>query len=142
MRILRRSFDHISAVALIAAMLPFTAGAAPKTVNPETIHRKIVERGTGRWICVDLKNGTAVVGRIASFGEQSFAMQLDNYPEATDIAYANVERVRNVGLGGKGMAVAISAGVAGSVAIALIAQHEMNNFRNNQPAMQTLPAVR
>ena len=58
MRILRRRFDRISAVALIAAMLPFTAGAAPKTVNPETIHRKIVERGTGRWICVDLKNGT------------------------------------------------------------------------------------
>jgi hypothetical protein len=142
MRILRRSFDRISAFALIAAMLPFTAVAAPKPVNPETIHRKIVERGTGRWICVDMKNGTAVVGRIASFGEQSFAMQLDNYPEATNIAYADVERLRNVGLGGKGMAVAIGAGVAGTVAVALIAQHEMNSFKNNQPPLPTLPGVR
>jgi hypothetical protein len=142
MRTLRRRFDRISAFALIAAMLPFTASAAPKTVNPETIHRKIVERGTGRWICVDLKNGTAVVGRIASFGAQSFAMQLDNYPETTNIAYPDVQRVRRAGVGGKGIAVAIGAGVAGTVAFAIMAQHEMNNFRNNQPAMPTVPTAR
>jgi len=139
---LRRILYRISAVALVAAMLPFTASAAPKAVNPETIHRKIVERGTGRWLCVDMKNGTAVVGRIASLGEQSFALQLDNYPEATNIAYADVERVRSVGIGGKGLAVLIGAGVAGSVAVALIAQHEMNSFKHSEPPMPTLPAMR
>ena len=139
---LRRTLYRISAFALIAAMLPFTASAAPKVVNPETIHRKIVERGTGRWLCVDMKNGTAVVGRIASLGEQSFALQLDNYPEATNIAYADVERVRGVGIGGKGVAVLIGAGVAGSVAVALFAQHEMNSFKNSEPPMPTLPAMR
>jgi hypothetical protein len=69
-------------------------------------------------------------------------LQLNNYPETTEIAYADVERLRNVGLGGKGMAVLIGAGVAGSVAVALVAQHEMNNFKNNQPPMPTLPGVR
>jgi len=109
--------------------------------NCETIHRQIVQRGAGKWICVDLKNGTALVGRIASLEEQSFGMQLDNYPDVTEIAYADVQRVRTVGIGGKGFAIALGAGIAGTVAVALIANHEMNNFKNNQPTLPTLPTL-
>ena len=130
-----------TAVALIG-VLTSAANAAPKNVNPETIHRKIVERGAGRWICVDMRNGTAVVGRIASISELSFGMQLDNYPDATTIFYADVRRVRSVGVGGKGMAIMIGAGVAGTVAVALIAQHEMNSFKNSQPTLPRLPGRR
>ena len=142
MRTLGRGLERGLAVALIAAMLPVAASASPKTVNPETIHRKIVERGAGRWVCVDMKNGTAVLGRIAAIHEQSFDMQLENYPEATTIAYADVEHVRNVGLSGKGTAIMIGAGVAGAVALAIVAQHEMNNIKNNQPTLPTMPGVR
>ena len=134
--------NRVIAVALIAAMFPFAASASPKPVNPETIHRKIVERGAGKWTCIDMKNGTAVVGRIAAIYEESFDMQLDNYPEVTTIAYADVVRVRNIGLGEKGLAITIGAGVAGTVAVALIAQHNMNNLKNNQPTLPPFPAVR
>jgi hypothetical protein len=134
-----RILSRTVAVALIAAMLPFVASASPKPVNPETIHRKIVERGTGKWVCVDMKNGTAVVGRIASIGEQSFGIQLDNYPEPTMIPYADVERVRAAGASGKVLAITLGAGIAGTIAVALIAQHEMNNFKNNQPTLPPLP---
>lgn len=136
-----KAFDRVVAIALIAAMLPFAASASPKPVNPETIHRKIVERGTGRWVCIDMKNGTAVVGRIAAIYEESFDIQLDNYPEATTLAYADVQRVRNVGLGTKGTAIMIGVGVGGAVALGLIAQHEMNNLKNNQPTLPTLPGL-
>ena len=80
------SLPRATAVALISALLMPAANAAPKAVNPEPIHREIVQRGAGKWICVDLKNGTALVGRIASLEEQSFGMQLDNYPDVTTIA--------------------------------------------------------
>jgi len=136
---LLNALPRATAVALIWALLMPAANAAPKTVNPETIHREIVQRGASKWICVDLKNGTALVGRIASIDEQSFGMQLDNYPDVTTIAYADVRRVRSVGMGGKGLAIVIGAGVAGTVAAALIASHEMNNFKNNQPTLPTLP---
>lgn len=129
------------AIALIYAVAAPAAHAGPASVNPETIHRKIVQRGTGKWVSIDLTNGTAVVGRIASLEEQSFGLQLDNYPEVTTIAYSNVLRVRSVGIGGKGLAIAIGAGVAGSVAIAVIATHEMNTFKNNQPTIPTLPTL-
>jgi len=131
---------RVIAVVLIAAMFSFAASASPKPVNPETIHRKIVERGTGRWACIDMKNGTAVVGRIAAIYEESFDIQLDNYPQATTLAYADVQRVRNVGLGAKGTAIMIGAGVGGAIALGLVAQHEMNNMKNNQPTLPTLPA--
>jgi hypothetical protein len=134
-----KAFVRVVAVALIAALFPFAANASPKTVNPETIHRKIVERGTGRWACIDMKNGTAVVGRIAAIYEESFDIQLDNYPEATTLAYADVQRVRNVGLSGKGLAIMIGAGAAGMVAVAVVAEHNMNNLKNNQPTLPTLP---
>lgn len=137
-----RTFNRAVAVALIAAMFPFAASASPKPVNPETIHRKVVERGTGKWVCVDMKNGTTVVGRIASIQEQTFGIQLDNYPEPTMIPYADVQRVRAAGPSGKVLAITIGAGVAGTVAVALIAQHNLNNLKNNQPTMPPFPAVR
>jgi hypothetical protein len=87
-----------------------------------------------------MKNGTAVVGRIAAIYEESFDIQLDNYPQATTLAYADVQRVRNVGLGAKGTAIMIGAGVGGAIALGLVAQHEMNNMKNNQPTLPTLPA--
>jgi hypothetical protein len=139
MNSLLNALPRATAVALICALWMPAANAAPKTVNPETIHREIVQRGASKWICVDLKNGTALVGRIASLDEQSFGMQLDNYPDVTTIAYADVLRVRSVGIGGKGLAIAIGAGIGGSVAIALIANHEMNNLKNNQPTLPALP---
>jgi hypothetical protein len=138
----RLGLNRTVAVALIAAMFSLAAGASPKQVNPETIHRKILERGTGKWVCVDMKNGTAVLGRIAAIHEQSFDMQLDNYPDVTTIAYADVERIRRVGLGRKGTVIMIGAGVGGAIAIGLIAQHEMNNIKMSQPALPTTPGVR
>jgi hypothetical protein len=124
------------ALALICALSMSSAlMAAPKPVNPETVHRQIVQRGAGKWVCVDMKNCTALVGRITSVDEQYFGMQLNNYPEVTTIPYTDVLRVRNIGLGGKGTAILIAAGVGGSVILAVVAHNAMNNLKNNPPVL-------
>lgn len=139
---LMNALARATSVALICALAAPAATARPRNVNPETIHREVVQRGAGKWVCVDLKNGTAVVGRIAAIDEQWFGMQLDNYPDVTTIAYADVQRVHTVGISGKRFAFTLGAGVAGTVAAALIANHEMNSFKNSQPTLTTLTALR
>jgi hypothetical protein len=126
------------AVALVCSLLGSSAAYA-KPVNPETIHRKIVQRGIGNWVCVEQSNGVLLVGRITNIDEQTFGMQLDNYPDITTIAYTDVVKLRSAGLSGKGMAIWIAAGAGSVVAVALIAHHEMNDFKNNEPTLPPMP---
>lgn len=126
------------AVALVFSLLASSAAYA-KPVNPETIHRKIVERGVGNWVCVEESNGVLLVGRIANVDEQTFGMQLDNYPEITTIPYTAVVKLRSVGLSGKAAGIWIAAGIGSVVAFAVIAHHEMNNFKNNEPTLPPMP---
>jgi len=126
------------AVALVCSLLGSSAAYA-KPVNPETIHRKIVQRGIGSWVCVEESNGVLLIGRITSIDEQSFGMQLDNYPEITTIPYTDVVKLRNAGISSKSMAIWAAAGVGSVVAFALIAHHEMNNFKNNEPTLPPMP---
>lgn len=128
------------AVALVCSLLDPPAAYA-KPVNPETIHRKIVERGIGSWVCVEESNGILLVGRITSVDEQSFGMQLDNYPEITTVRYDQVVKLHNYGWSNKAMIWWTVAGVGGVAAFALVAHHEMNNFKNNEPTLPPNPPM-
>src|SRR5271166_3841448 len=75
-------------VLLLAGMTPATAWA--KQLTPQVVHTRIVKRGVGNWVGVELLNGTAFVGRIVSAGDDSFGMQLHNDPEITTVHYADV----------------------------------------------------
>lgn len=127
------------AVALVCALLGSSAAYA-KPVNPETIHRKIVQRGIGSWVCVEESNGVLLLGRITSVDEQSFDMQLDNYPDdLATVRYDQVVKLHNYGWSNKAMIWWTVAGVGGVAAFALIAHHEMNNFKNNEPTLPAMP---
>jgi hypothetical protein len=126
------------AIALVCALLAPCAAIA-KPVNPETIHRKIVQRGIGNWLCVEDDKGLLLIGRITNIDEQSFGMQLDNYPDITTIPYVDVVKLHNYGFTNKGFLIWTAAGVGGVVAFALIAHHEMNNFKNNEPTLPPMP---
>lgn len=128
------------AVVLVCSLLGSSAAYA-KPVNPETIHRKIVQRGIGSWVCVEEANGILLVGRITNVDEQSFGMQLDNYPEITTVRYDQVVKLHNYGWSNKAMIWWTVAGVGGVAAFALIAHHEMNNFKNNEPTLPTNPPM-
>jgi len=125
-----------SGIALLCALLmPSFAMAAPQPVNPETIHLKIVRRGVGSWICVEEKNGIALVGRITFIDDHGFGLQLNNYPEITTFAYGDVNRLRT-GLGTKGAVILIAGTAGAAVATGLIMHHE---FEENKPQLPTLP---
>lgn len=127
------------ALLLITALAaPSVAFARPKAQNPETIHRKIVERGIGNWVCIEESNGVLLVGRITTIEEQAFGMQLENYPDITMIRYADVVRLRNLTASGKVMGIWIGASVAVFVAGALIMHHE---FEKNKPTLPPNPTV-
>ena len=81
---------------------------------------------------MDETNGITLVGKITGIGDQSFGMQLHNYPEITDVRYAEVVRVRGVGLTGKGAFALIGATVGSAVAAGLIMHHE---FEANKPTL-------
>lgn len=132
-----RCLQPIAAFLLIAlVMTPAECYAGPKGGNPLTTQDKIVKLGVGRWICVDEKNGIALVGRITGIGDQSFGMQLHNYPEITDVRYADVVRVRGVGLTGKGAFALLGVTVGGAVAAGLIMHHE---FEASKPTLPMQP---
>lgn len=130
---LKRLKRSIASLLICLAIMPAIGYAAPKAKNPATIQDKIVKLGVGRWVCVDETNGLTLVGRITGIGDQSFGMQLHNYPEITDVRYADVVRVRNVGVTGKGALIMIGSFVGAGVAGGLILHHEYEVHKNDVP---------
>lgn len=112
------------------------ARATPKPLTPEAVRQRIVKRGVGNWVGVQIDNGAVLVGRIVSVDEHSFSLQLHNDPEVTPIPYASVISLQTGPSHGAIWAI-LCAGIGGSVAIALIAHHEMSNMpkQPNQPAL-------
>lgn len=128
------------AAALICALLaPPPVFAAPKPVNPETIHRKIVTKGIGGWVCIEEANGILLVGRITSVQEQEFGMQLENYPQVTMIKYADVVRLRTIGLGGKGVAILMGVTVGAAVVTGVLMHNAYENSKPTLPAQPPSP---
>lgn len=110
------------AVMVTCASAPF---ALAKPLNPELV------QGIGNWVGVDLSNGTAFAGRIVSVDEQSFGLQLHNDPAITPIRYGDVVKLHTGISNGVFWAVA-AGGIAGTVAIALIAHSAFENAKNHE----------
>lgn len=128
---------------LLIPLVTMTPGcyAAPKTDNPLAVHKKILRLGVGHWVWVDEANGLRLVGRITGIANQSFGMQLNNYPAITDVRYADVVRVRGADLTSK-KAIALFAATAGvAVALGFLIHLEFrrNQARLPQPSVSGLP---
>jgi hypothetical protein len=132
---MRTSMRCISVVLVCALLAPSLAVAAPKPLTPEKVHARILKRGLGNWVGVELQNGVAFGGMIISIDDQSFGLQLHNDPQVTQVLYSDVADLNTVPTRGTGWAIAgIAAG--GFVAMGLIAHHA---FEANKAQMPTLP---
>lgn len=141
-RVMKRCLQALvkGVAVVLVCLLPGSSAAYAKPVNPESIHRKIVQRGIGNWVCVEESNGVLLVGRITNVDEQSFGLQLDNYPTSvTTVPYAEVVKLRNYGHSSKGFLLWTAAGLGGVVAFAIIAHHQMTDFKNNEPTLPPMP---
>ena len=123
-------------VCLLAGMSPVTAWA--KQLTPQVVHARILKRGVGNWVGVELLNGTAFVGRIVSVDDDQFGMQLHNDPAVTQVHYADVLNL-HTGISNGAFWGVMIAGIGGTAAFAavgihMVHEHEQTPFPT-QPAM-------
>ena len=121
-------------VAYLQARLS-VAYLARRPVTPETVHARLLKRGLGNWVGVQLLNGVAFCGAIVNIGKDSFGLQLWGDPEVTPVAYKDVVYLQTGLTNGQkafviGLPVAFAAAAIGG-AIA---------FHNNEPKMPAMPA--
>ena len=138
---LTRTISRCIAMLLVCALLTLGVPvAAAKQMTPITVHQRILKQGMGNWVGVELLNGTAFAGRIVSIDDQSFGLQLHNNPAITPVHYSDVVNL-HTGISHGAFWGILAAGVGGSVALALIAHHEMDNMPKlpNEPAQPVFP---
>jgi hypothetical protein len=129
-------------VALICALMAQSAGfASPKPLDEQTVRNRIVKRGVGNAVWVQESNGIALWGRVARIDEQTFGLQLHNYPEVTPIRYSDVVKLRMGMSQGSFWAITI-VGFAAVIALALTAHHEMGHRNMQMPTLPNRPALR
>src|SRR5579875_1731195 len=75
-------------------LFPSLAVAAPKPLDPATVHARVLKRGPGKWICIREANGVELVGRILQIRDRSFLLQLPNDPDPVEVFYASVTYLR------------------------------------------------
>jgi hypothetical protein len=130
----RMLWRYTSLVSVCALLMPSLAIAKP--LDSLTAKEKIVKRGVGNWVCVEEGNGLALVGRITSIDQDSFGLQLHNYPEITPVLYSDVTSLR-FGLSRTGVIALVGGTVGAGVTGALILHHE---YEVNKPQLPTMPS--
>jgi hypothetical protein len=136
MSLVTRTFSRLMAMLLVCALLAVSAPMAEaKPLTAEKVHARILKRGIGNWVGVELQNGTAFVGRIVSADDESFGMQLHNDPAITPVRYADVVQLHTGVSTGAFLAITLTT-IGAGVAFALIAHHE---FVENEPKLPSQP---
>jgi hypothetical protein len=110
------------------------AVAAPKPLTPAVARARIVKRGIGNWVGVQIDTGAAFAGRIVSIDDESFGLQLHNDPAITPVLYSDVVYLQT-GLtnGQKAFVIILPIAFAGAAIGGMIAMH------NNAPKVPTSP---
>ena len=136
MNLVTRTFSRWTAMLLVCTLVTASVPAyAGKPLTPEKVHERILKRGIGNWVGVELQNGTAFAGRIVSADEQSFGLQLHNDPAITPIRYSDVVDMRT-GISNGAFWGFMVAGIAGDATMAAIGFYEVHKHSQ----MPTLPA--
>jgi hypothetical protein len=123
------------AMLLVGALLTLSAPvASARPLTAETVHARIVKRGIGNWVGVELQNGTEFWGRIISVDEQTFGLQLHNDPAITPVQYSDVVGL-HMGISHGAFWAITAVGIGGVIAMAIVAHHELSR----QPTFPSLP---
>lgn len=125
---------------LLICVLCLPAMVQAKPLTAEAVHTRIVKRGLGNWVGVQLQDGVALMGRIVSIDDQTFSLQLHNDPEVTAIFYSQVVQIET-GISRGGFWAITAAGIGGAVILAVVAHHEMQTFKSQMPTLPVSPAM-
>lgn len=108
-----------------------------KPLTPEAVHARLLKRGLGNWIAVELVNGIEFSGKLVSIDDNSFGLQLYGDPGVTPVAYDDVIYMQT----GAPAAVGWILGgvlIASAVVVPVVMFHEYNK---NKPQPLTLPTT-
>jgi hypothetical protein len=133
-------YRAIAMLAICALLLPSIASAAPKPLDPGTVHVRIMKRGVNNWIALQENNGVQLFGRIIAINDQSFTLQLHNDPQTTEILYTDVVDLRTGGFT-KGQTIFMVAGIGAVVGLGIWGFVHVHNLQN-KPLEPPMPAVR
>jgi hypothetical protein len=129
-----RTFSRCTALFLVCALVaPSAAFARQKPLTPEVVHARLLKRGIGNWVGVQVLSGAAFAGRLVSVDDTSFGLQLHNDPTITPVLYTDVTYLQT-GLtnGQKALCFGLPLAVAGVAIGAFL------SMRRSQPPMPTL----
>lgn len=133
-----RTLSRSTAMLLVCALLAVSSPVAlAKPLTPLTVHARILKRGVGNWVGVELLNGTAIVGRIVSVDQESFGLQLHNDPGITPVRYSDVVGL-HMGISNGAFWGITIAGICGVAAMAAIGIHEVHQH-SQMPTLPTQP---
>ncbi len=117
--------------------MPMASGSR-NVLTPDSVHQRLLKRGLGNWVGVELQNGVAFSGRVISIDEDSFGIQLYGDSEVTPVAYDNVVYLQQ-GPSMKAFLILTAAGFGGVSAAAIIGFHDIHKREAQQPTLTTQP---
>jgi hypothetical protein len=85
---------RFTALFLIPALLASTLAEAKRLPRPEAMKAKIVARGEGAQVRVNLTDRTQLKGQIVNIGAESFTLSVKSAAEPRTIEYAQLAGVR------------------------------------------------
>lgn len=130
----------VAATLSMLFVIPTSAFAEPKPLDPVTVHKRVLKRGAGNWIAVEEFNGVDLFGKIIDIGAQSFTLQLHNDPQTTEIRYADVAYLRTGFT--TGQRIFMIGGIAAVAGLAIWGSVHVHNLENKSltpPPTPTLP---
>jgi hypothetical protein len=135
-----RLYQIITMLLICALLAPSIANAAPKPLDPGTVHVRIMKRGVNNWVALQENNGVQLFGRIIAIGDQSFTLQLHNDPQTTEIFYTDVVDLRTGGFT-KGQTIFMVAGIGAVAGLSIWGFIHVHNLQN-KPLEPPTPAFR
>jgi hypothetical protein len=84
----------IASLLIVLFALPPGAYAKAKPLDAAAVHARILRRGIGNPVGVEMNNGVELVGRIIAINTDSFTLQLFNDPQPVPVNYADVIDLR------------------------------------------------
>jgi hypothetical protein len=119
-----------------ALAAPSAVFARQKPLTPEAVHARLLKRGIGNWVGVQVLSGAAFSGRLVSVDDTSFGLQLHNDPTITPVLYTDVTYLQTGLTGGQiALCIGLPLAVAG-VGIGVIL-----SMRRSQPPLPTLSTL-
>lgn len=107
---------------------------ARNPVSPEAVRARLLKRGLGNWVGVQLSNGVAFCGAIVRIDQDSFGLQLYGDPVVTPVDYRDVVYLQTGLTGGqKAFIIALPIAFTAAEIGAAVA------FHNSMPKLPTMP---